>query len=277
MKYLVLGSAGVIGNSLVNYLRSIGQDVLTFDIDSDSSEDLRIYKNPKLEEYVKESDFVFFLAWDVGGSVYLQKYQDTYDFIDNNLRIITNTFEVLKKYNKPFIFASSQMANMSYSTYGITKALAEKMVVALNGITVKFWNVYGVEHDLNKSHVITDFILKAKNTKVIDMLTDGLEQRQMLYSTDCAECLYALSQNYNDLPRNEEYHITSFEWVTVYDIAEVISNYFPNTKIMPAASKDQGQKDKRNQPDPFILNYWKPKTSLNTGIKMIIDAMENNK
>jgi nucleoside-diphosphate-sugar epimerase len=273
MKYLVLGSSGVIGNALCNYLRSIGEDVLTFDIESDPSEDLRIHNNVKLENYIQECDFVFFMAWDVGGSVYLQKYQDSYDFILNNMKIISNTFECIKKYNKPFIFASSQMANMSYSTYGITKALAEKLVSSLGGLTVKFWNVYGEEHDLEKSHVITDFILKAKKTGVIDMLTDGLEQRQMLYSSDCAECLYVLSTQYQKLPRNEEYHITSFEWVSVYDIAKVISNYFPGTQVVPAKSKDEGQKDKRNQPDPSILKYWKPKTTLVQGIETIIKNM----
>lgn len=273
MKYLVLGSSGVIGNSLCNYLRSIGEDVLTFDIESDPSEDLRIYNNTKLENYIQECDFIFFMAWDVGGSVYLQKYQDSYDFILNNIKIISNTFECIKKYNKPFIFASSQMANMSYSTYGITKALAEKLVSSLGGLTVKFWNVYGEEHDLEKSHVITDFILKAHKTGVIDMLTDGLEQRQMLYSSDCAECLYVLSTQYQKLPRNEEYHITSFEWVSVYDIAKVISNCFPGTQVLPAKSKDEGQKDKRNQPDPSILKYWKPKTTLVQGIETIIKNM----
>lgn len=269
MKYLILGSAGVIGAALTTYLTDKGEDVFTFDIENDQSEDLRIYQNEKLETYVKECDFIFFLAWDVGGSVYLQKYQNTYEFIDNNLRIITNTFSVIKKYNKPFIFASSQMANMSYSTYGITKALAEKITEALNGITVKFWNVYGIEHDLSKSHVITDFILKAKNNKKIDMLTDGSELRQMLYSTDAAECLYNLSLKYTELPRDRNYHVTGFEWSSVLDIANIITGFYPGTVIIPAMSKDVGQLDKRNEPDPYILNFWKPKTSLKDGINEI--------
>lgn len=276
MKYLVLGSAGVVGKSITDYLHTVGHDVLTFDIEDSPYEDLRIYKNTKLEEYMSQCDFVFFMAWDVGGSVYLQKYQNTYEFIDNNLRIIVNTFELIKKYNKPFIFASSQMANMSYSTYGITKALAEKMTDALNGITVKFWNVYGIEHDLNKSHVVTDFVLKAKNNKKIDMLTDGTELRQMLYSTDAAECLYELSLKYNELPRDKNYHITGFEWSSVLDIANIIAEYYPGTVIEPAKSKDMGQLDKRNEPDSYILNFWKPKTSLKDGINQIRKYIDEN-
>lgn len=274
MKYLVLGSAGQIGVPLCNYLRSLSHEVLTFDIVDHEYEDLRIANNVKLDQYVKECDFIFFLAWDVGGSRYLAKYQDTIDFIQNNVKIIANTFDVLRKYKKPFIFASSQMANMSYSTYGITKSLGEKSASALNGITVKFWNVYGPEHDLEKSHVITDFIIKSKNTGIIDMLTDGTEYRQLLHATDCSKCLYTLSTRYNELPREQEYHITSFEWVSILDVAKIIANNFPGTIIKPAKSKDIVQQDKRNEADPSILNYWKPEISLEDGIKDIIKFME---
>jgi nucleoside-diphosphate-sugar epimerase len=277
MKYLVLGSAGQIGNPLCNYLIEMGHEVLTFDIASNLDEDLRIPENFKLDQYMQECDFVFFLAWDVGGSRYLAKYQDTIDFIQNNVKIIANTFDSIKKHNKPFLFASSQMANMSYSTYGITKSLGEKAAAALNGITVKFWNVYGPENDLEKSHVITDFILKAKNNKIIDMLTDGTEYRQLLHATDCSRCLYILSNRYHELPRDQEYHITSFEWVSILDVAKIIANNFPDTIIKPSISKDNVQQNRRNEADPFILNYWRPQITLESGIKNIIEFMENNK
>lgn len=275
MKYLVLGSAGQIGMPLKEYLEEMGHEVLTFDIVNNSDEDLRIANNPKLDSYMEECDFVFFLAWDVGGSRYLARYQDTIDFIQNNVKIIGNTFDSIKKHNKPFLFASSQMANMSYSTYGVTKSLGEKAAAALNGITVKFWNVYGPEHDLEKSHVITDFIIKAKNTGIIDMLTDGTEYRQLLHARDCSKCLYTLSIKYNELPRDQEYHITSFEWVSILDVAKIIANNFSGTLIKPAASKDTVQQDKRNEADSFILNYWKPEIRLDEGIYDIIKFMEN--
>jgi hypothetical protein len=108
----------------------------------------------ELEEKIIEADFVHFLAFDIGGSMYMAKYQNTFDFISNNIKIMNNTFDLLKKYNKPFIFASSQMSNMSYSTYGTLKAIGEKYTEALGGIIVKFWNVYGYETDMEKSHVI---------------------------------------------------------------------------------------------------------------------------
>ncbi|NBU69162.1 MAG: NAD(P)-dependent oxidoreductase [Verrucomicrobia bacterium] len=274
MKYLVLGSKGQVGEPLCNYLKEVGEEVLTFDIEDNLEEDLRIPNNVKLEQSVQECDFIFFLAWDVGGSKYLIKNQDSFDFIQNNIKITTNTFDCIKKYNKPFIFASSQMANMGFSSYGVTKNIGERLTNSLNGLIVKFWNVYGPEYNQEKFHAITDFILKAKNKKVIDMLTNGMEVRQFLHSTDCSRCLYILSKKYSALPRDKEYHITSFEWTSILDLANLIANLIPGSIVVPSRSFDAIQMDTRNEPNPFILDYWKPKISLEEGIKNIIKIME---
>jgi len=276
MKYLVLGSSGQIGSALCQYLDKQGHSIIRFDIEDGLDYDLRLSHNSMLDQCMQDCDFVFFLAWDVGGSTYLARYQNTFDFIQNNIKITANTFECIKKHNKPFIFASSQMANMSYSSYGLTKSIAEKITATLDGITVKFWNVYGLEHDMQKSHVITDFIVKARDTGIIDMRTDGTEQRQMLHADDCSECLYQLSVRYAELPRDQEYHITSFKWSTVLDIAKIIADRFPGSVIRPSTAKDTVQLDKKNEADTWILNYWQPTIELHQGINNIINSMEKN-
>jgi nucleoside-diphosphate-sugar epimerase len=111
MKYLVLGSAGQIGAELCKYLKKEGHQVIEFDIVSNSNHDLRVQNI--LEDYIQMCDFVMFLAFDVGGSRYLKKYQHTYEFLENNTKLTLFSFETIKKYNKPFLYASSQMANMS--------------------------------------------------------------------------------------------------------------------------------------------------------------------
>ena len=81
----------------------------------------------------------------MGGSRYLKKYQNTYDFLINNIFIIGNVFKLLKKHNKKFVFASSQMSNMDFSPYGTLKRLGENFTGSLNCLYVKFWNVYGMK------------------------------------------------------------------------------------------------------------------------------------
>lgn len=273
MHYLVLGSAGQIGSALTTYLKNSGHTVSEFDIVNGHDQDLRSAENPLLSSLLEQADFVFFLAFDVGGSRYLAQYQDTFEFIDNNTSLMLNTFRAIQKHGTPFLFASSQMSNMSYSSYGRAKALGESYTRILGGITVKFWNVYGIEHDLAKSHVITDFILKAKNTGVIDMLTDGTEERQFLHADDCCRALVTLAERYADVPRDKELHITNFEWTTILEVAHIIATAFPGTVVRPAIAKDTVQKNKRNEADPFILEYWKPTITIEAGIKDIIAKM----
>ncbi len=265
MKYLILGSAGQIGSTLSTYLRDKQHEVKGFDIVNTSQErqDLR-YTNTELEEMLIWSDFVFFLAFDVGGSRYLNKYQDIYSFVSNNIKIMDKTFDLLHKWNKSFIFASSQMSNMQHSPYGICKAIGEAYTKTLNGLTVKFWNVYGVEKDLSKAHVITDFILMAKEGR-INMLTDGSESREFLYVSDACECLEILSKKYSEISRDANLHITSGVSTKIIDIAGIIKSIIP-CYIVYSNKQDEVQLDKKNEADLSIREFWEPTTNIKTGI-----------
>lgn len=270
MKYLILGSSGQIGSALTAYIRNRNEEAIEFDIVRSPREDLRLYPNPLLESLVQSCDFVFFLAFDVGGSVYLKTYQNSYDFISNNIKIMHTTFEILRKLKKPFVFASSQMASMSHSSYGLLKAIGDHYTRSLGGLIVKFWNVYGVEHDLKKSHVITDFILKAMEHGKIEMLTNGLEERQFLNSEDASRALVTLAQNYAVISREKPLHVTNFEWTSIFGVAEIIAKHFPGTKIVASRDTDTVQLAQRNEPDPAIQKFWRPSISLEEGIGKMV-------
>jgi nucleoside-diphosphate-sugar epimerase len=279
MKISVLGSSGQVGAYLTEYFRGKGHTVNEFDVVNGPEQDMTVIPNQNLEDNIKDSDFVFFLAFDVGGSRYLKKYQHTFQFIDNNARLMANAFGLLKKYNKRFVFASSQMSNMSYSPYGVLKNVGELYTKSLNGLIVKFWNVYGIEKDHDKAHVITDFIRKGFETGVIDMLTDGKEEREFLYAEDCCEALEAIMENYNDFTSEDNLHITSFHSTKILDIANIISGQFnlidKSVKIQPSEEKDSVQMDKRNLPDTYLTKWWMPKTTIEQGIAKVFEAMKN--
>ena len=280
MRVTILGSSGQIGAYLTEYLRKKGHEVTEFDKNHDEKEDMTVIPNLKLHGAIMNSDFVFFLAFDVGGSHYLKKYQHTFGFLDNNARMMVNAFEYIQKYKKPFVFASSQMSNMSYSPYGVMKRVGELYTKSLNGLIVKFWNVYGIENDMEKAHVITDFIAKGFETGTIDMMTDGTEQREFLYAEDCCEALETVMGKYSDFTSSDELHITSGVSTSILEIAKTIQLYFSGeekeVKIVPASSKDEVQKDARNIPDPNIRKWWEPKTSITEGIGKVFTEMRKN-
>ena len=277
MKITILGSSGQIGAYLSEYLRKKGHVVIHFDKVETPNHDMTVIPNQYLENAIEAADFVFFLAFDVGGSRYLKKYQHTFQFIDNNARLMANAFGLLKKYNKRFVFASSQMSNMSYSPYGVLKRVGELYTKSLNGLIIKFWNVYGVEKDFEKSHVITDFIFKAINTGVIDMLTDGQEEREFLYAEDCCEALEAIMNNYTQFTSEDDLHITSFNPIKIIEIANIIVEQFKSigkeVTIIPSADMDSVQMDKKNKPNTYINKYWSSRTTIEEGISNIIKEM----
>lgn len=280
MKVTILGSSGQIGAYLTEYLRDKGHIVQEFDVVNDDYQDMTRIPNVNLHDALSDTDFCFFLAFDVGGSRYLKKYQHTYDFINNNSRIMVNAFQYLKRYEVPFVFASSQMSNMSYSPYGVLKNVGELYTKSLNGLIVKFWNVYGIEKDYEKSHVITDFIKKGFETGVIDMLTDGQEEREFLYAEDCCEALETIMLNYNEFRSEDNLHITSFNSTKIIDIASMIVGQFnligKSVSLEPSEEKDTVQLDKRNKPDMFITKWWQPKTTPQEGITKVFEAMKND-
>lgn len=269
MKYLVLGSAGQIGSPLCKYLEDQGHTAFTYDIVSNVEQDLRQEPTDELRSLMDSCDFVFFLAFDVGGSTYLQRYEKSPVFLRNNMDIMRNTFSLLHESQKPFIFASTQMSNMLYSSYGVLKQLGEHYTRSLGGLSVKFWNVYGPEEDDEKAHVITDFVKMAQNGS-IKCRTSGEELRQFLYVEDACEALLRLSDEYSIIDSEEPLHITSFKWSSVKQVAEILADKL-ECKLSFAAATDEVQKDARNEPDENILKYWQPKTSLVDGIQKIVE------
>ena len=279
-KILVLGSGGQVGAYLTEYLRCADVEVMEFDITNGSHQDMTMIPNGELEAKIYMADFVYFLAFDVGGSHYLKKYQHTSNFIDNNTRLMANAFGLIEKYKKPFVFASSQMSNMSYSPYGVLKRVGELYTKSLGGLIVKFWNVYGIEKDMNKAHVITDFIRKGFESGDIDMMTDGTEAREFLYAEDCCEALETVMDEYDNLSCDDELHITTGVYTTVLEIAEEIKSLFAGIgktiTVTPAQSKDEVQKDARNVPDPYIKEFWQPTTSVKECLKKVFEEMKKD-
>ena len=274
-KVLILGSEGQIGSHLKNYLKNKQYSIFEFDLINSKSQDLRKTNNKKLNNLIKKSAFIYFLAFDVGGSRYLKKYQNTFDFVSNNILLMQNTFALIKKYKKKFIFASSQMSNMNHSNYGVLKSIGEKYTKILGGIIVKFWNVYGIEKDLSKSHVITDFIIKALTKKKISMLTNGKEEREFLYAEDCCIGLEIMMKKFDKIIKQKDYiDLTTFKSTKIIDIAKIIQDLLSkmNIKItiVPSKNKDTIQMNKKNKADKYFLKFWKPQYSIRSGINEVL-------
>ena len=149
---------------------------------------------------------------------------------------------------------------------------------SLNGLIVKFWNVYGIENDMEKAHVITDFIKKGFETGTIDMMTNGFEHREFLYAEDCCEALEVVMENYSNFSSDDNLHITSGVGTSILEIASKIQTLFAGigkaVSVVPGTSRDEVQKDARNEADPHIKWWWRPQTTIDEGLAKVFNEMK---
>jgi nucleoside-diphosphate-sugar epimerase len=272
MKHLVLGSRGQVGQYVTQEIQNRGDSVIEWDIVISQDHDLRVGSN-KLIEAMAECDYVHFLASDVGGSKYLAAKQDSFDFIQNNVLLMDNVFSALKVTKKPFYYTSSQMSTMGHSVYGRLKAVGEAYTKSLGGSIIWFWNVFGLETDPNKAHVVTDFIEMAWRDGRILCRTDGTEKRQFVYGKDIARILY--DHAFNDIKSVTPIQLTSGEWISIRDLAQLIAKLFIEDDIQiyysDKVDKVQGI---LNEPDEdCVLKYARYFNPLEVGLSDLIKEM----
>ncbi|MFA4851948.1 MAG: NAD(P)-dependent oxidoreductase [Bacteroidales bacterium] len=250
---LVLGGSGLIGKELQKQLLQSGEQTINLDIKEGT--DLRTFS---LEKY-SDIDYVWFLAWDVGGAKYLYNTEHQIEILKNNTGICRNVFHFLEKYKIPFVFTSSQLANTDNS-YGITKLLGELWTQQLCGKIVRFWNVYGWEAPSEKSHVIPDLITQALVNKKIVLLTNGNEERQFIYIEDCIRNLIKIRESNLNL-----FHLTNGDWLPIKKIAGVIADKLNVPLIL---GNEQGYSYKVNPDESYkLFDFLMP---IDSGIEIIL-------
>ena len=61
--------------------------------------------------------------------------------------------------------------------------------------------------------------------------------------------------------------VTSFEWVSVYQVAKMICD---DVRIPNSSDAGSDSHTKTNEPNQFILKFWRPEISLQSGINALI-------
>lgn len=251
MKVLVLGSAGYVGKNFTNHLLVNKYEVIQFDLKDGPKFDLRISENEALGKSISQVDFIFFFAFDVGNAHYINKNDDNYNFVQNNLKILTNTFELISKYDKPFVFISTQMASNCNTSYGLLKKLGEKLTSSLGGVNCRLWNIFGGTFPDPNNHVIYDIISGAQRGK-ISLLTNGEEKRQFLFMDDLCSILESIIKDYPSLTKFEFVDVTSYYWIKIKEMAFMISDIYNQ---IPVELSDQVASNNSNTQPNSYLNH----------------------
>lgn len=265
MSKLVLGGEGFVGKSLVKYFEAKGETVRCIDIKSGGeSQDLRFS-----DIDLTGIDTVYFLAWEVGGAKYLYTDDAQFNQLSWNLRLLINVFEQLQVNEEiKTVFASSQLAEEINTVYGATKRLGEIWSKLIGGVSLRFWNVYGpLEKPSERTHVVSDFVYQAVINKKIKMLTTGEEFRQFIHINDICRALEMAATS----PQGSLYDVTSFEWISVKQIAEIIAG-FTNAEVVPGSIKGS---------TPITPIYgkipsWQAKVTIEEGLSEMVESLKKS-
>ena len=256
MKVLVTGGAGFIGSHLVDHLMEEGYEVRVLDdLSVGSLENLKGWINHERFEFmlgdmrrrdvcekaIKGVDAVFHLAANPEVRIGAQSPELLYE---TNILITYNLLETMRKEDiKALAFTSSSTVYGEakeiptpedygplepISVYGGAKLAAEALIAGyahtfdIKAVVFRLANIIGKR---SNHGVIYDFINKLKaNPDRLEILGDGTQRKSYLHVSDTVEAmLYLFKEFLKEDKIYDAYNIGSEDWITVTEIAEIVS------------------------------------------------------
>lgn len=208
-KCFITGVCGFIGGHLYDYLKNKnevwGIDNLFHSTRSDipfQYGDIRFKYD--LENHIKNCDVVFHCAAQIHVDKSIQNPQET---IDINVGGTLNILDLVRKYNKEMIFASSSEVYGSYkekiseknllnpqSPYGASKAGADRLCKAyfdtygIKAAILRNFNCFGIyQNETSYGGVIAIFTRQAFQNKPLYIFGLGEQERDYIYFTDAVK------------------------------------------------------------------------------------------
>ena len=256
MKVLVTGGAGFIGSHLVDRLMEDGYEVRVLDdLSAGSLENLKQWidherfefmlgdmkRRDVCEKAVRGVDAVFHLAANPEVRIGAQSPELLYE---TNVLITYNLLESMRKEDiKALAFTSSSTVYGEakeiptpedygplepISVYGGAKLAAEALIAGyahtfdIKAVVFRLANIIGKR---SNHGVIYDFINKLKaNPDRLEILGDGTQRKSYLHVSDTVEAmLYLFKEFLKEDKIYDAYNIGSEDWITVTEIAEIVS------------------------------------------------------
>lgn len=296
-KIWVAGHRGMVGSALVRRLHSENCTVITA-----TRQELDLKRQDEVERFVQTNrpDAIILAAAKVGGIL----ANDTLpaDFLYDNLIIEANIFEaahlggvdrllflgsscIYPKFAPQPISEDALLTGPLEPTnewYAIAKIAGIKLAEAYRRqhgrdyISAMPTNLYGPgdNFDLQSSHVLPALIRKAHLAKVtgaseITIWGTGTPRREFLHVDDCADALVFLLKNYSDA---QHVNVGSGEDIEIIELARLVCGVVGyEGKIAHDLSKPDGTPRKLMSTDKLKNMGWKPRISLEEGIRAVYD------
>jgi GDP-L-fucose synthase len=270
---------------------------------SPDSSELNLLDTQSCQNYFSKNkfDLIIHCAAIVGGIK--ANVDSPYEFLTSNLKIDANLIDAARSFkihNMVYIASSCMYPKNSLiamseeligtgpleSTnegYALAKLVGTKKVsitaqeLGLTWRTLVLSNLYGPgDHfDQDRSHLVAAIIkkvaeAKSSDSKVIDMWGDGSARREFTYVKDVADYIAMNLGNLEQLPAVLNLGLGVDYSVKEYYL-EVMKAFDLEAEIKSDMSKPSGMQRKLLNVERARSLGWKPKTSLNAGLKSTIE------
>ena len=297
------GQSGLIGTAIVRNLKSKGYKNIIIK----TRKQLDLLDSKRVERFfIREKPEYVFLAAALVGGIWANKTQKA-DFIYDNLQIQNNVIYNAWKYKvKKLLFLGSSCIYPKHAkqpikesafmtgpleetndAYAVAKIAGIKMCQSFNEqyktnfISVMPTNLYGPNDnfDLQTSHVIPALVRKlheAKigNKKVVVLWGSGKAYREFMFVGDAADALVFLMRKYNE---SEIINVGTGNDLTISQLANMVKTAINfKGKIKWDTTKPDGIPRKLLDISKLKKLGWRPKTSLEQGIKNEYEWYLNN-
>ena len=289
-KIYVAGHTGMVGSAIVRRLRELGYRNLI--LKTRKEVDLCDYDQVSALFKQEKPDFVFLAAAKCGGIG--DNVAHPVDFLLDNLAIQNNIIKCSHKYKvKKLLFLGSsciypkecpQPMKEEYllsgpleptnEAYSIAKIAGVKLCQAYrkqykcNFITAQPCNVYGPKDNFNQNtgHVIGSLLTKFDTgDDCVTCWGTGDARREFIYVEDLADACLFLMQNYDD---GDIINVGSGIDYSIKELADIIKNTVGfEGEVKWDTDKPDGMMRKLLDVSKLENLGWKPKTSLESGVK----------
>lgn len=302
-KIFVAGHQGLVGSAITRKLQELGYDNLILK----TRAELDLLDQAVVDDFFKKEgiEYIFLAGAKVGGIVANKQYPA--DFIYENLQIQNNViYSAYKHKAKKLLFLGSsciyprdcaqpikeeylmtgplETTNDAYATAkiaGIKMCQSFDKQYGTDFIAVMPTNLYGVNDnfDLENSHVLPAMIRKFHEAKVsgaghIELWGTGSALREFLFVDDLADACVFLMNGY-DQP--EIVNIGVGQDLTIKELAEKVKAVVGfEGEIRWDSSKPDGTPRKLLDVSRLTGLGWKPKVSLDEGLKMTYEWFKAN-
>ena len=301
-KVIVTGGAGFIGSHLVELLLKKGFKVTVIDnFETGRRENLKFTKKKNFEIYkadiadynkvyrkFKNVKYVFHLAAlaDIVPSI-----EEPKKYYKTNVTGTLNVLTASSKYNvKKVIYAASASCygipkkyptdeNSKINTeypYALTKNLGERLlshwskVYKLSTVSLRLFNVYGLRSRTTGAYgaMFGVFLAQKLKNKPLTVVGDGKQTRDFTYVTDVVDAFYkaAKSKVFHDI-----YNVGTGKPISVNYVVKSLGGQIVKIPKRPGEpDNSQANISKIRK----ALN-WKPKISIDQGIKILISNIND--